>query len=146
MIDGDSVVVRLCAEGMAVEGDAAAAAALFRQAWDARRDAFEASIAAHYLARHQSSPAETLHWNRIAVQNAEAVVGDRVKPLLASLYLALGDSYLALGLSGEAAVAAERGVAALHVLPADGYRQFVAHGLQRLLARIAAGGIPQDER
>ncbi len=146
MIDSDSDVVRLCAEGMAVEGAAAAAAALFQKAWDARRDAFEASIAAHYLARHQPSPAETLHWNRVAVESAEAVDGDRAKPLLASLYLTLGDSCLALGFTEDAEAAARRGVDALHFLPTDGYRQFVSHGLQRLLARIAAGGPPPEDR
>jgi hypothetical protein len=45
MIDRDSIVARLCAAGMAIDGDAIAAGALFRQAWDARRDDYEASIA-----------------------------------------------------------------------------------------------------
>jgi hypothetical protein len=142
MIDGDNSVVRLCAEGMAIDGDPAAAAALFRQAWDARRDDYEASIAAHFLSRHQPTPFEVLHWNRIAVQHAEAVVDDRAKPLFASLYLNLGDSALALGFTAEATVAADRGVAALQWLPPDGYRQFVSLGLQRLLARIARENVP----
>ena len=71
MIDGESVVARLCAAGMAVDGDAAAARALFQQAWDARRDDYEASIAAHFVARHQPSLDDSLHWNRVAVEHAE---------------------------------------------------------------------------
>ena len=136
MIDGDSVVARLCAAGMAIDGDAVAAGALFRQAWDARRDDYEASIAAHFLARHQPSLDDSLHWNRVAVEHAEAVTDERAKPLLASLYLNLADSYLALGESARATIAAEQGVTALRFLPADGYRDFVSGGLQRLRARI----------
>src|SRR5215208_7356669 len=118
MIDGDSVVARLCAAGMAIDGDAAAAGALFQQAWDARRDDYEAAIAAHFLARHQPSLDDSLYWNRVAAEHAEAVTDDRAKPLLASLYLSLADSYLALGHSARATIAAEQGVAALQFLPA----------------------------
>jgi hypothetical protein len=142
MIDGDSVVARLCAAGMAIDGDAVAAGALFRQAWDARRDDYEASIAAHFLARHQPSLDDALYWNRVAAEHAEAVTGERAKPLLASLYLNLADSYLALGHSAKAAIVAEQGVAALQLLPDDGYRDFIARGLQRLRARIAQAAAP----
>ena len=142
MIDGDNDVARLCAEGMAIDGDAVAAGALFRQAWDARRDDYEASIAAHFLARHQPSLDDTLFWNRVAAEHAEAVTDERAKPLLASLYLNLADSYLALGHSAKAILVAEQGVAALQFLPADGYRDFVARGLQRVSARIAQGASP----
>ena len=62
--------------------------------------------------------------------------------LLASLYLNLADSYLALDHSAKATVAAEQGVAALQRLPADGYRDLVARGLQRLRARIAQAASP----
>lgn len=142
MIDGNSEVARLCAAGMAIDGDAVAASALFRQAWDARRDDYEASIAAHFLARHQPSLDDTLYWNRIAADHAEAVTDERARPLLASLYLNLADSYLALGHSAKAAIVAEQGVAALQFLPADGYRDFVSRGLQRVRARIAQAVSP----
>ena len=137
MIDGDSAVARLCAAGMAVDGDAVAAGALFRQAWDARRDDYEASIAAHFVARHQPSLDDSLYWNRVAVEHAEAVVDERAKPLLASLYLNLADSYLSVGHLAKATIASEQGVAALQFLPAGGYRDFVSSGLQRVCARIA---------
>ena len=142
MIDGDSLVARLCAAGIAIDGDAVAAGALFRQAWDARRDDYEASIAAHFLARHQPSLNESLYWNRVAAEHAEAVPDERAKPLLASLYLNLADNYAALGDSAKAIIVAEQGVAALQFLPADGYRDFVSRGLQRVRARIAQGASP----
>ena len=138
MIDGDSVVARLCAAGMEVDGDPVAASALFRQAWDARHDDYVAAIAAHFVARHQPTLDDALHWNRGAVVHAEAVTDARARPLRASLSLTLADSHLALGHSAQAAIAAEQGVAALQFLPADGYRDFVSHALQRVRARIAA--------
>jgi hypothetical protein len=146
MIEGESVVARLCAAGMAVDGDATAAAALFRQAWNSRRDRYEASVAAHFLARHQPTLLESLYWNQIAAESAEAVRDNRAKPLLASLYLNLGDSYLAVGRTADATAAADRGGAALHYLPPGGYRDFVCHGLQRLLARIARAGSPEPDQ
>ena len=145
MIDGDSVVARLCAAGMALDGDAVAAGALFRQAWDVRRDDYEASIAAHFLARHQPSLNDSLYWNRVAAEHAEAVTDERAKPLLASLYLNLADSYLALGHAEKATIVAERGVTALQFLPADGYRDFVSRGLQRVRARIAHAASPRAD-
>src|SRR3954463_12731726 len=122
---------------MAIDGDPDAARALFAQAWESRRDDYEASIAAHFLARHQSSPSDVLHWNRVAAAHAEAAPEGRAQPLLASLYLNLADSYLALGLSADAASVTERGIGALHFLPAGGYRDFVANGLRRLQSRIS---------
>ena len=142
MIDGESVVAQLCAAGMAIDGDAVAARALFQQAWDARRDDYEASIAAHFLARHQPSLNQSLYWNRVAAEHAEAVTDERAKPLLASLYLNLADNYAAVGDSATAIVVAEKGVAALQFLPADGYRDFVSRGLQRVCARIAQVPLP----
>ena len=95
------------------------------------------------MARHQATPADTLHWNRVAAEHAEAVADGRADILLASLYLNLGDSCLACGRVGEAAEVAGRGVAAVQHLPPGGYREFVADGLRRLLARIAEAGSPE---
>lgn len=122
---------------MAVDGDPAAAHALFMQAWESRRDDYEASIAAHFVARHQSSPEETLRWNRLALEHAEAVSDDRAKPLLASLQLNLGDSYRLLGQYLEAKVAVTQGLSSLEYLPEGGYRDFVAGALQRLQERLS---------
>lgn len=135
-IDGQSEVARLCAEGMSVDGDPAAANALFMQAWESRRDDYEASIAAHFVARHQASPEDTVRWNQLAVDHAEAVHDGRALPLLASLYLNLGESLRVTGQSSPALDAATRGLAALDHLPLDGYRNFVEVGLQRLKDRL----------
>src|SRR5262245_5899013 len=126
MIDGDSPTVRLCAAGMAVDGDPAAARSYFIRAWDAHRDHYEACIAAHFVARHQPTAADTLHWSEVAVAHAEAVPGGRAHPFLASVYLNLADSHLAVGNQAQAAIALERGLSALQYLAEDGYQALVA--------------------
>ncbi|HEY4307419.1 MAG TPA: hypothetical protein VGM82_23300 [Gemmatimonadaceae bacterium] len=128
---------------MAVDGDPAAAHALFQQAWEACQDDYEASIAAHYLARHQASPDDSLYWNRVALERAEAVPDGRAHPFLPSLYLNLAESYRELARSAEALAAVDRGIAAIELLPHDGYRAFIAYGLHRLRARLV-DGIPSD--
>ena len=72
-IDQVNPVVSLCAEGIAAEGTPAEARRLFELAWAARRDDYDAAVAAHFLARHQPTPEETLRWNTLAVQHAEAI-------------------------------------------------------------------------
>ena len=139
-IDPDNPVVALCAAGMAVDGDARAARALFEQAWEARRDDYDASIAAHFLARHQPTVESKLHWNSLAAHHAEAVTDDRILELRASLYLNLGDAYLGAGNLADAQAAADKARASLSDLPMDGYRTFVEGGIERLQRRLAEAG------
>ena len=61
------------------------------------RDDYDACIAAHYVARFQETPEETLRWNQIALDHANAVHDEKVKDFYPSLYLNLGQSYEALG-------------------------------------------------
>src|ERR1051325_11267249 len=86
-IDPSNPVVALCAAAMACEGETETARRLFQEAWAARRDDYDAAIAAHYLARHQPTPDATHHWNALAVAHAERVPRDRISELLPSLYL-----------------------------------------------------------
>ena len=135
-IDTDNPVVALCAAGMAIEGDAPAARQLFEQAWEARRDDYDASIAAHFLARHQATIEDRLAWNIRAARHAEVVPDDRVRELKASLYLNLADAYFAAGARAEARAAAVQATACLDDLPVDGYRDFVKRGIDGLLRRL----------
>jgi len=137
-MDPSNPVVALCAQGMTVEGTPADALRLFEQAWAIRRDDFDAAIAAHFIARHQSSLDATLHWNSLAVEHAEAVRDGRAADLLASLYLNLGDSHVRLGQYTSARNAARRAAEHLVALPAGGYRDFVAMGIDRLTHRLDA--------
>lgn len=115
-MDLDNPVIKLCAEGTwaEFEGRIEEARALYMQAWEASTDDYEACVAAHYVARHQGRPEDTLHWNRESLARAEAVGDDRVRSFYPSLYLNMGHSYEVLGNRAEAsryyALAAELGV------------------------------------
>jgi hypothetical protein len=136
IFDPDNPVVELCAAGMLVDGEPAKALALFERAWAARRDDFDAAIAAHFVARHQPTPRATLEWNERALEHADAVPDGRAVPLLPSLCLNLGESYRNAARYDEAELVAQRGLRALEQLPVDdGYTQFVRTGLERLLQR-----------
>ena len=136
MIDPTNPVVALCAEGMAREGTPAEARRLFEQAWAIRRDDYDAAVAAHFIARHQPTPADVLHWNALAVQHAEAVQDGRAAALMASLYLNLGDAHANAGDVAAGAEAVRRATDHLAALPPGGYREFVAMGIRRLAARV----------
>jgi tetratricopeptide (TPR) repeat protein len=97
-IDTSNPVVQLCMQGTRAEfqHDIDQARAYYQQAWDARGNDYDACIAAHYLARVQKTPEDTLHWNQAALNHADAVMDDSVKQFYPSLYLNMGSSYEAL--------------------------------------------------
>ncbi|MGG7572638.1 hypothetical protein [Streptomyces sirii] len=98
-MDPELPVVRLCVEGMQAEaeGDGEAALGLFQRAWDIAADDYEACIAAHYLARHQTLPDETLRWNQECLTRADRVGDERVQGFYPSLYVNMGLAYRQLG-------------------------------------------------
>ena len=136
-LDPANPVVALCAAGMQLEGEPDKARPLFEQAWATRSNDLEASIAAHYLARHQESAADRLHWNAIALRHADALPVGEARDLLPSLCLNLADSLLALGRADEARAIAHRGRATLDALAPDGYSAFLRLGFERLHERLA---------
>lgn len=81
-IDPNNPVVRLCAAGVAAEmqGRLDEATRLYREAWEARQDDYEACIVSHYLARVQRTPNEALAWNQESLRYADAVNDERVAP------------------------------------------------------------------
>ena len=97
-MDTENPVVKFCTAGTAAEfaGNIDEAKALYRQAWDAATDDYEASIAAHYMARHQP-PEVAFRWNQIALERADRVPDARVQPFYGSLYVNMGHSYEQMG-------------------------------------------------
>ena len=137
-IDPQNRVVRYCVEGMEreQEGRHEEALRLFMLAWDQSTDAFERTIAAHYVARHQTRPEWALHWNQESLLNADAVGDDRVEEFYPSLYLNMGKSHEDLGNLKEArrfyALAAHQ-VGCLPETPlADTVRRGLSNGMQRI--------------
>jgi tetratricopeptide (TPR) repeat protein len=115
-MDLDNPVIKLCMEGTHAEYDGRyeEAFTLYRQAWDASKDDFEACVAAHYVARSQENPKDILYWNLESLNRANAVKDERVKDFYPSLFLNLGRSYELIGNQPEAQryydLAAELGV------------------------------------
>ena len=98
-MDPENPVVKLCVAGMHAEGrgDVADARRMFGEAWTIAGNDFEACIAAHYVARHQSTAEDMLWWNQEAFRLAEAVGDERVADFFPSLLLNLGHSHEAVG-------------------------------------------------
>lgn len=143
-IDPNNPVVKLCAEGMAHDGVPGAALELFMRAWERRTDDLDAAIAAHYVARHQPSPAKTLRWNAIAAAHAERVTDGRAAELFASLYLNLADALRAVGRTDDARATARRASDHLGSIAPGGYRDLLTAGLDRL--RVKLGDAPPVAR
>jgi tetratricopeptide (TPR) repeat protein len=94
----------LCMQGTQAEyaGRLEEARDLYRRAWEAARDDFDACVAAHYMARSQDDPAQALRWNEIALARAQAVDDERVQDFYPSLYVNLGRSHELLGHTKQA--------------------------------------------
>lgn len=139
-MDGENPVVKLCAEGMSLEaqGHSAEAAKVFAQAWQIATDDFEASIAAHYVARHQKSPAEALHWNQISLDRANLVSEERVRGFYPSLYLNMGKSHEDLNHLEDAHHFYKLAEAAFNALFDERYANIVRDAVERGLERLAS--------
>jgi tetratricopeptide (TPR) repeat protein len=146
-MDSNNPVVKLCAEGMQAEtqGRNKAALELFTQAWEASQDDYEACVAAHYLARQQTTPQEVLRWNREALQRAEAVSDGRVEGFYPSLYLNMGYSYEVLGDRAEATRYYQLAAAGVEALPEGSYGDLVRDGVARGLQRIKSMPAEEDQ-
>lgn len=138
-IDPDNAVVRLCTAGMQAEAAERPdeARALFEQAWAAATDDYERCVAAHYVARHQDGPRETLRWNAECLRYADLVGDGRVAGFYPSLHLNIGYAHEQLGELGEAAESYRAAESCLAVVPEGPYGDVVRDGVARGLARVA---------
>ena len=98
-MDTNNPVIKLCIAGSQAEFEkrAADACRLYRQAWEAVSNDYEACIAAHYMARCPELPEDVLRWNQEALDRANVVADERVQEFYPSLYLNMGASYEKLG-------------------------------------------------
>ncbi|MFD8491764.1 hypothetical protein [Amycolatopsis sp. NPDC059657] len=129
-------VVLLCGQGMQAEAEGRAddAHALFQQAWDAAADDYDACVAAHYLARHQKTPQDTLHWNQECLRRADLVGDERVSGFYPSLHLNMARAHEELGERAESHAHYRQAADRIQDTPAgpyqDGIRFAVAKGLR----------------
>lgn len=140
-MDPNNAVVKFCAEGMRAEAERRPedARALFMQAWTARTNDYEACVAAHFMARQQDDPNESLRWNQQALACAESVGDDRVREFYPSLYLNLGFSHEVLGNRAEAMQYYALAAARLVDLPESPYSEVVRSAVAAGRRRIGAG-------
>lgn len=141
-MDPDNPVVKLCADGIAAEmaGRPADARAAYERAWAARTDAFEACVAAHYVARHQHTPDDSHRWNAEALAQADAAAAagdDRVRAFYPSLHLNMGHACEVAGDLAGAARHYSLADARLGDVPAGPYGDVVRHGVAEACRRVA---------
>src|SRR6218665_4050719 len=135
--DSENKIIKLCAEGMMMEGrgEAAKAAELFREAWEQAGNDFEKFTAAHYVARHQPNAAEKLAWDQTALSFALKVEGDSLKGAYPSLYLNIAKGHEDTGNAAEARKNYETAQTYTGHLNDDGYGNMVRAGILKGLER-----------
>lgn len=136
-VDTNDPVVQFCAQGIQEEmtGNATAAAELYTKAWNAKSTDYQACIAAHYMARIQTTHQDVLHWNLLALQHAEQVGEDDVSAFYPSLYLNVGKSYEDLGDVAEANKFYLVGTQKIDLLPNDDLGNLTSEALKKALER-----------
>src|SRR5579885_2101416 len=97
--DPNNTIIKLCALGMELEAkkQPAEAKTLFLQAWNEATNDFEKFTAAHYVARHQNSIEEKLHWDKTALHFALKIEDAAMAANFPSLYLNIAKCYEDLG-------------------------------------------------
>ena len=137
-MDSNNPVIQLCAKGMECEGkgDFDNASQLFMEAWNQGSDDFERCIAAHYVARHQKNPKDTLVWNQRSLDHAGAVHDDRVCEFYPSLYLNMGKAHEDLGNRADAKRFYEMAAKVLSSLSEGRYGNVVREAVERALLRV----------
>jgi hypothetical protein len=141
-MDPNNPIVKLCAAGIGEEmaGRREEAARLYRDAWVGRTSDYEACIAAHYVARVQSTPLDVLHWNSEALRFAESANNSELGQFFPSLYLNLGKSHEDLRNLADAKRFYLLAEEAAGVLPDGEYAATVKRGIRKGLERVASSG------
>lgn len=116
------------------EGKAEEAKAAFQQAWEMAENSLEKSVAAHYLARHQSSVVEKLKWDLLALKYGKEAGTPEILP---SLFLNAGKCFEDLAEPLKAKLYYEEGLFMADSLPDDGYGRWVQKGLESGLSRLS---------
>lgn len=133
--DPENHVVKLCAEGIAFEGEPEKAGVYYQKAWDEAVNNEERFIAAHYVARIQATVLEKLKWDQIALREALSVDKEYTKAAYPSLYLNIGKCYEDLSDFEQAIKHYQEGLTFIDHLNDDGYSKMIKTGLENGLGR-----------
>lgn len=88
-------IVQRCLQGMEMEakGNPKEANKLFRQGWKEATNEFEKFLSAYYIARHQPTVSDRLHWLTIALERALKDDNEATKSALPTLYAQIAACY-----------------------------------------------------
>ena len=136
--DPENPIVKLCGQGMLLEGEAKPeeASNLFMQAWEQAANDFERFIAAHYVARHQHDVAGKLKWDETALRLALNLKDEGIKGAYPSLYLNIAKCHEDLGNLVKAKENYESALMFADFLSDDGYGNMIKAGINNGLARV----------
>ncbi|MBN9313955.1 hypothetical protein [Elizabethkingia miricola] len=138
LFDPDNNVVKLCAQGMNLEGKGKLKDAnrLFLQAWKEATNDFEKFTAAHYVARYQKSVEEKLKWDETALQLAFKIDDDTIKETYPSLYLNIAKCYEDLNDFVNAKKNYQLALSFTNKLPDNGYGDIIIEGIKNGIKRV----------
>ena len=137
--DPSNNVVKLCAQGMDMEGKGRheEAFTFFLQAWNEATNDLEKLIAAHYVARHQKTVSDKLEWDEAALKLALQIDDDAVKETLPSLYLNIAKCHEDLNDPDNAKRNYSLALSFANYLPDNGYGKMVKGGIMKGLERVS---------
>ncbi|MGA9639335.1 hypothetical protein [Flavobacterium sp.] len=138
MYDPNNKIVKLCAEGMELEGQGRKdeASKHFNQAWKEASNEFEKFTAAHYVARHQDSVENKLKWDEIALDIALQINDGTVTGAYPSLYLNIAKGYEDLNDFEKAKENYELASSFTLHLSDDGYGNMIKRGIMSGIERV----------
>jgi rifampin ADP-ribosylating transferase len=136
--DTNNKIVKLCAQGMKLEGEGKKEEALkcFQQAWDEATNNFEKFTSAHYVARHQDNIADKLKWDKTALHLALKINDENMKGAYPSLYLNIGKCYEDLSNFESARENYELALFFTTFLADDGYGKMIISGIRNGIDRL----------
>lgn len=137
-IDPNNPIVKLCAQGMSLEGEGKKEEALqlFERAWNEASSDFEKFTSAHYVARHQKTAADKLHWDTIALNSAIKSEDENLKAFYPSLYLNIAKCHEDLNDFSNAKENYDLAFSFCHLLSDDGYGKMIKGGILNGLDRV----------
>lgn len=138
LFDTNNKIVKLCAQGMTLEGEGKKEEALkfFQQAWDEATNDFEKFTSAHYVARHQENIADKLRWDKTALSLALKIDDENMKSIYPSLYLNIGKCYEDLNDFKNAGENYELAFSFTTFLADDGYGKMIKSGIVNGIDRV----------
>jgi tetratricopeptide (TPR) repeat protein len=137
LYDSDNHIVKLCAEGMSLEGQGKndEALQLFQLAWNESSNDQEKFTSAHYVARYQKRTEDKLYWDKLALDLAINMNDEKIKAAYPSLYLNVGKCYEDLLDCENAYKHYELAQSFINHLGNDGYGEMIKKGIQMGIER-----------